>query len=237
MSRLSWIFPLFVFVVLAQPAKKPAAKPVVRLLTAGTFHKGEAEVASGPGWIGLVPVGQGFAWAKLAIRSQKVNDPILDDRPTDKTATEISVVPASKEAPLFLLRGLPQLGQNPVHTCFDRRETGNLVEQNPILLTCEAQAYSVRVSNPRKSPEVGAPSELILSHGSQRQVLYRWADGLYDQNAELRWAGDLDGDGKVDLLINHSINSNVGGLTLYLSTWAKPGELVGRVASFKAFGC
>lgn len=232
-----WLFvPLFAAVLLAQTPKKSSPRPLVQLLIPGTFHQGEG-FRSGPGWIGLVPSSDSFAWSKFSIIAEKVHDEIADAPGKGKTATRISIQPTPSEAPLVLLRGLPQLANKPVQTCFDRRETGNLLEQNPILLTCEAQAYSVRVSNPRKDAEPGAASELILSHGGKSQVLYRWPEGLYDQNAELIWAGDLDGDGKLDLLINHSASSNVGGLSLYLSTWAAPGQKVGRVATFKTVGC
>lgn len=102
-----------------------------------------------------------------------------------------------------------------VTTCFDRSETGSFFEQNPILLTCDARAYRVEVHGLR-SPL----ARLEFTSGAIKQTLKRWRVG--DQIAELVFAGDLDGDGKLDLLIEH------GDLGLYLSTLARPGQLVGR---------
>jgi hypothetical protein len=113
---------------------------------------------------------------------------------------------------LVYVRGLTA---KPVTTCFDRSETGSFFEQNPILLTCEAKAYRVEV--------IGLSSPLArleFSSGGVKQTLKRWKVG--DGVAELVFAGDLDGDGKVDLLVDH------GDLGLYLSTLAKAGALVGK---------
>lgn len=47
----------------------------------------------------------------------------------------------------------------------------------------------------------------------------------------LLWAGDLDGDDKPDLVLSHSIS----GVSIYLSTLANDGELVGLAGSFNSW--
>ena len=209
-------------------ATNPAPRPKLDLIQLGTFHQGEAEFLSGGGWIGLIPSRDGFAWAKFRIKTEKVNDPIGKDPPEVKRATQITLETPSADEPLFLLRGLSQLVSKPVHTCFDRSENGSFLEQNPILLTCEATAYSIQVTNQRL---------VQLKQAGKTQTLFRWPQALSEEHAELIWAGDLDGDGKLDLLLDHSSHYNATGLTLYLSTWAGPGQLVGRAATFKTVGC
>ncbi len=209
-------------------AQGPAKRPRADLIQLGTFHQGEAEFRSGGGWIGLIPTRDGFAWANLRIKTEKVHDPIGDDPQGQKRATKIDLATPDSAEPLFLLRGLPQLATKPVRTCFDRSENGSFLEQNPILLTCEAVAYSVQVTNQKL---------LQLKHATKIQTLFNWPQGLSDQHAELIWAGDLDGDGKLDLLIDHSQHFNSAGIALYLSTWAAPGQLVGLAATFKTIGC
>jgi len=167
-------------------------------------------LGSGIGWIGLAPSRDGFAW--MGYRTV-----VKDGR--------IELETPAVDVPLFLLRGLPQLAGKAVHTCFDRSETGSLHEQNPILLTCEARAYRVEVTNANRKLAGGGASLLQFSYGGRTQTLYRWAAGLVDQRAEVVWAGDLDGDDKLDLLVDH------GSLTLYMSSWAVAGQLVGRVAA------
>jgi hypothetical protein len=228
MRILPSILMAFVATFAQQSVKRPVTKPVPRpkldLIQLGTFRQGEAEFKSGGGWIGLVPSRDGFAWANLRIVAEKVNEPIGDVKCVNKIALE----EPTKAEPLFLLRGLPQLATKPVHTCFDRSENGSFLEQNPILLTCDAKAYSVGVVN---------STLLQFKQGGKTQTLFHWPGGLSDQRAELVWAGDLDGDGKLDLVLDHSSYSNASDLTLYLSTWALPGQLVGKAAHFGSVGC
>jgi hypothetical protein len=201
MSRL-WIGMLACVVALGQ---KAAVRPVVEM----TVVDGVARVVAGGGWIGLVESRDGFEWRRFQV--------VLK-------AGRVALGPTDVEEPLFLLRGLPGLASKPVRTCFDRSETGSLYEQNPILLTCEARAYRVEVTNANRKIAGTGASLLQFSHGGKTQTLYRWEKGLTDQRAEVVWAGDLDGDDRVDLVVDH------GRLTLYLSSWAGAGQLVGRVA-------
>ena len=48
----------------------------------------------------------------------------------------------------------------------------------------------------------------------------------------LLWAGDLDGDGKPDFILNHGEQEYGVNVALYLSSLAKKGELVGVAGRF-----
>jgi hypothetical protein len=48
---------------------------------------------------------------------------------------------------------------------------------------------------------------------------------------ELMWGGDLDGDGKLDLLLATTDQENFGTLRLFLSTAAEPGQAMRQVAA------
>lgn len=50
-------------------------------------------------------------------------------------------------------------------------------------------------------------------------------------------AGDFDHDGKLDLVMNAATHWNESRPTLFLSTSAKPGKLVGKVAEIVMTGC
>ena len=52
---------------------------------------------------------------------------------------------------------------------------------------------------------------------------------------EVYWAGDLDGDGRYDYLCSEG--DKFGGTTLYLSTLAKPDEMVGLAAVLYQWNC
>jgi len=86
---------------------------------------------------------------------------------------------------------------------------------------------------------ISAGSEQIdtleLRAYGQRQVLPGYqlssADSIADEKQLLPWAGDLDGDGKLDLIIDH--NNHDIDVAVYLSSLAQPGELVGLAGSMK----
>ncbi len=191
-----------------------AAQTAVQIARPGSFRGRLPTLRTSGGWIGLAPSRDGFAWRSYRLK-------------VTFAAGETHLTHDGGEQPLVLLRGLPSLAAKPVHTCFDRSEGGSLHEQNPILLTCEARAFRLE-AGPRR------PTELRLEHAGKRQVLYRWPNGLTDQRAEVVWVGDLDGDDRLDLLLDHADTAGTGNLTLYLSTWAPKGQMVGRVASFRS---
>lgn len=87
--------------------------------------------------------------------------------------------------------------------------------------------------------------EIELRIGARRQRLGTYTFGI-DGAVPLRgpdylvWAGDLDHDGKPDLIVR--LGSDREHVVLYLSTFAKPGELVGAAGDFdyydpSAAGC
>lgn len=103
---------------------------------------------------------------------------------------------------------------------------GNLEIRIP--LEGEQEALLVPRVFPRKAgPEDIATLEL-RAYG-KRQALNGYHLENYGDASNatevLRWAGDLDGDGKLDLIISHD-NHDVD-VAVYLSSMAQPGELVG----------
>jgi hypothetical protein len=82
-------------------------------------------------------------------------------------------------------------------------------------------------------------STLELRVGDMRQQLPGFGWQVMDETATLRpqdflrWAGDLDGDGKLDLILDQS--GGGGRIALYLSSLAKKGELVGLAGTFEYF--
>ena len=72
--------------------------------------------------------------------------------------------------------------------------------------------------------------KVSLGDGSRRQALMDACPADDDMCAlHLVWAGDLDRDGKPDFLIRHTSDDS-GDECLYLSSRAKPGQLVGEAA-------
>lgn len=79
-------------------------------------------------------------------------------------------------------------------------------------------------------------NELVFNNGYELQVLGSIHDGDAESSLQLIWAGDIDGDGKLDLILNDLEHYNVAvNYKLYLSSKAR--FMVREVASFFSLGC
>lgn len=80
---------------------------------------------------------------------------------------------------------------------------------------------------------------LYLESRQQRQRLGLIAPEALNAGLKTRdlliWAGDLDGDGKIDLITRVSIDSTANGLHLWLSSLAGKNEMVGLAASLPSW--
>ena len=89
-------------------------------------------------------------------------------------------------------------------------------------------------------------ADLYLSDGNVYQTLKQFTGYLIDDSnymwgdeamPSVMWAGDLDGDDKLDLLLDLTHHYNLSEITLFLSSHASEGELVKKVAVFSTVGC
>ena len=144
-------------------------------------------------------------------------------------------------SPLLLVAG-------PVKT-YHPTEASIAARQNPAGTTTEvefllpdgirAQLIPVLVRpNIKAAQSIGFPS-LELRIGGQRQTLingdFNPADFIVSPENYVIWAGDLDRDGKLDLIVKSSAsNSCSANIVLLLSSLAKSGELVGEAGRFES---
>jgi hypothetical protein len=84
----------------------------------------------------------------------------------------------------------------------------------------------------KKEVKSWEPSELYLINGEKRQLLN---SPEYDYPFEIKFVGDLDGDFKDDFIIHYG--DKTGIIILYLTTKARPGNLIQQVAMFFASYC
>ena len=73
-----------------------------------------------------------------------------------------------------------------------------------------------------------------------RVPAYRESDSSrlgHDGSLRLYFAGDLDRDGRLDLVFDTSDHYNLSRPTLLLSSLAADGTLVGEAAQYQSVGC
>lgn len=70
---------------------------------------------------------------------------------------------------------------------------------------------------------------LVLEYRGRKQILESWRR---TDTGDPIWMGDLDGDGKLDLYVGVEGHGGYFERHLFLSSWAEPNEIVGRVGGF-----
>jgi hypothetical protein len=100
----------------------------------------------------------------------------------------------------------------------------------PLEIALGKRRYTVRLERAREDL---TDARVMLSDGTLTQMLYS-TDGFVDEpHFEIEWAGDIDRDGRLDLVVNLSRKYSIHPHRLLMSTKAKTSELVGEAAVFE----
>lgn len=231
-------------------SSKAAADDGVHLALSG-LHYAANPVRGGGDWWGIFPEGEGYTFQPVRARVEAVVDPLADGD-TRKTATEITVPGKAQDIPL--IRGLMSAVAGPLKSLKPAKNWGFLPPGETIELTTNQEdlegemkivASGKAAAKEPVSSEITIISNyelrLVRDSGDQRRTqllaaLPKFWRFSYDTGPALLWSGDLDRDGKLDLLYDLRSCYIYNDLALFLSSAAKEGELVGLVARWNAVG-
>jgi hypothetical protein len=212
-----------------------------KLLLTGTFHGEEVLATDGERWLALFQSGDHGKLIEQPLKIKHVKDDLVDEGPA-KTGVFISV--ARTPPPVFLVKNIRGLIPGTVR-CVNLPPSDQLRKRKELSLPFNNKTYrlSLQISASR-DPQTQQPLQsykLSLSDGHCTQVI---AD-VRDCNLlsgpgcppTILWAGDLDGDGNLDLLVNIANDYNASLPTLFLSRGAGSGKLLRRAADFPTSGC
>jgi hypothetical protein len=196
-------------------------------------------------WLGLY-VTEG---SSSLIESKVTVKPLLDPQIKDRALGKIIGVD-NPAKPVFLVKGAAMLKPGAVATIYQGGETkehelvntDDLASRKPRRLKLGDQEYQLKVLERKVGPHEPVCSDcvaldLALGCGEQTQILtgkegfiaptltYIWT---------LLWAGDVDGDGKLDLYVRFGLKGLSANRELFLSSQAKPGQLVKSVVTFES---
>jgi len=211
------------------------------------LHNAADPVRGGGDWWGIFPEGEGYTFQPVRVRVEAVVDPLADGD-TRKTATQITVPGKTEDIPL--IRGLMSSVAGPLKSLKPEKNWGYIAPGNSItlpwvgapkeILSISAEGREERKNHPRFGSIDGVDYKLRLNRRVEKETTTQVIASLPVLRAlegpELLWAGDLDRDGKLDLLYNLSSFYIDTELALFLSSAAKEGELVGLVARWNAVG-
>jgi len=204
-------------------AQQPPWSLLIQSAQHGDYHGDEAPARPGSGWLALVRVQSQWHLLATSVSAERVFDPVLD---ADGETTGLRI--GSTHADAIALLRLPSLkpGMIAVSNLDDARTP--LAEAAPLAISFAGDEYVVEVTG----DEVSLRKSLVRTRLDALTV----GGPRSEDSANVLWAGDLDGDGALDLLVN-AFGSNRSGTCLYLSGAATPGALVGLVACHSGVGC
>lgn len=188
------------------------------------YHQGEAPIHPGAGWLALVHIGERWELLPAKVASTRIEDAVTDE-PGQRTGVRIV---SSRKNTLALLRR-PYLTQGPLEVADNKiGESGLPIEARaPVDIRFKGADYRIETKNER----------VFLVKGAQRTPIKTMlVRPDLQASVSLRWAGDLDGDGELDLMMSYS-GYNVGGTCLYLSSQKASGFLLKQVDCLETIGC
>lgn len=207
-----------------------------------SYSRTELEAKSGENWLGLYESGGKVSLAETKVRRSPRHGYI---GPGDELYDWLHY--ERKGQLLFIVKGIGELKPSNVATIFLRTRTKNSETESldvgyRRIFNFAGREYVLRVTTgiQRDDERVNV---LVLESGGTSQIVtvnryYKDQYTLYNSIGELLWVGDMDGDGKLDLYFSDFGFEKGGfGSNLYLSSPAKAGNLVERVAGFNSAGC
>lgn len=217
----------------------------------GQFHGGEPVARHGERWFALTADADGARLTRTRLQVKTVVDEMLD---VDGQATGQAVSSAAASgAVLTYLRG-PGLHEGPVTQAVSP-DIGNNNEGGDsglpaqtlrfggrdyrIATRCEADRATANMYRCSIDLIDGERRQTLVAMSGQRDATVAGSGMLLGSEAtpHLIFAGDLDRDGRLDLIFDTTDHYNVSRPTLFLSGTAAEGELVRMVAEYHSVGC
>jgi hypothetical protein len=216
---------LFLLSVLAGQAFVQTAKPLL-LETGDTFIPEDVKAKDGETWLGLYVTKSGSSLIESKVSVKSV------------AGGQASVSVDKPDKPVFLVKGAAGLKPGLATTIYrgvdaDRHvlvDINNLASRKPKQLKLGAQEYQLKVLV-QKAPSTKLQLELVS--GEQNQIIYTPKAVAGTAAWYLLWAGDADGDGKLDLYVELD-REDTNEKKLFLSSQAKAGQFVNEAANFIA---
>jgi hypothetical protein len=213
------------------------------ILFTDLFYGDEVKAKSAGTWLALTGTGDHCVLQPVKVVITNEFHPVADAE-GEATGKRVRAVGITDEEGAYLLRS-SRLTAGPV-TCASPCSAELMPIGKAQTITFQAKKYVMRyqcASAP--DPDGLVDCALVLQGEGITQVLAHF--GAVDDRGKLvsmdveqyvAFAGDLDRDGKLDLLANVSSHWNEWRPALFLSSAAKDGELVARVAELSTtLGC
>ncbi|RDC66316.1 hypothetical protein [Adhaeribacter pallidiroseus] len=216
---------------------------LAKVLTEGAFHEDEVwENAENENWYGLFQGKNNFYLQQTTVRTSRILDPVMDGDDGPKTGWKVTST--NQDTSLILITRLNFLKNRKVDPFKLPKE--DILPGEKLELNYKGHSYQLYATG-HKHKEASKSDWYIVSdyklffltfrNGKEvKQVLVQHA-AFDDDMVNIIFAGDIDGDGLLDFIIDKSNHYNAVIPTLYLSRPAEKGKLVEEVGEHVSVGC
>jgi hypothetical protein len=221
-AKIVSVIVLFLLVALTAAPQPRACKPQLAPMETATssgaardiWRKEEAKDWGGRGWLGWTREGDTLEPVSMAVRDSSSDVDEVHVRSTPQVTFAVRCVQGLRAGTIQNARVVNHdlLGDGALH-----------VSLGPL-------RYEVRLETKDSS---FANAQVVLAYEGRTQVLYATEGFADDPHFEIVWAGDLDRDGKLDLIVNLHRKYSAPPYRLLLSTRASRNNLVGEAAVFE----
>jgi len=213
----------------------PNENYMTKVLTIGVFHGDEvSENSDKKDWFGLFLSKQENYIARTKIKMKRVYDPVLDEE-NEKTGWEISTY--NKDSCIILIEKIQILSEKKIQ----KIEFQNTIyPKDTVTINYLGIKYKIFATGGGAKGGSVWNYKLFISaniKGENRKSLLIAAPNFDDTMTSILFAGDIDGDGILDLIIDTSRKYGGVNPTIYLSKPASNGEILKPIGEISSVGC
>jgi hypothetical protein len=213
-----------------------------KVLGVGTFHSDEVwNNVEKENWFGLFQNSTGFYIAATKLKTKRVND-ILDENVNVKTGWEIKTT--NKDSCLLLIEQQPYIKNSTIQNI--KLSTKYIYPEDTLSFRYLGNDYKIFATGGKKKVQVNPEwfdvwnYKLYITttiNGKTLKSLLVAQPNFDDKMIEIIFAGDVDGDKVLDLIIDTSRHYNGTRPTIYLSRPASDGEVLKAIGMHSSVGC
>jgi hypothetical protein len=214
----------------------------VKIIRLETFHSDEIqENYDKKVWFGLFKNKNNYSLAETQVSFKRVNDPILDETDEEKTGWEVSA--QAKDSCLILIEKLPYFIDGNISSV---KIPESIYPEESFKFSYKNVEYTLFATGKKKKEQPDSDWIVVSNYklylktvvdGKETTELLVAKKNFDDQMIKIIFAGDLDDDNKLDLIIDTASHYNVTSPTLYLSKPAEKGRAIKPVGVFATVGC